>query len=68
MHVEFEPYHRSEILHGHLHLGGSNPGGGADRSQQSLPDPGRTALAARHGRVPFFPAATPHSGRPSSAR
>ena len=27
MHVEFEPYHRSEILHGHLHLGGSNPGG-----------------------------------------
>lgn len=35
MHVEFEPYHRSEILHGHLHLGGSNPAGSGSKSTVS---------------------------------
>ena len=67
MHVEFEPYHRSEILHGHLHLGGSNPGG--ERIEVN-------SLCLTRGGQPgcpswassIFPAATPHSGRPSSAR
>ncbi len=53
MHVEFEPYHRSENPARTPASGREQPRRGADRSQQSLPDPGRTALAARHGEFHF---------------